>query len=180
MEAFVKTSRSRNNGFEILEDRRLMSVTAAPAYLVPTAPGVEVTPVLTAGDAAGDYRMAGIPDGLGAFDNGDGTFTVLMDHEMGPTLGVVRDHGAKGAFVSKWVIDKSTLNVLSGDDLINAPLTVGLVVFLLYVPVRITAIWIVSRRRARKRQHRQMRVEHIADLVGGRSRQRRRAGLQLA
>ena len=32
----------------------------------------------------------------------------------------------------------------------------------------------------RIRQHRQMRVEHIADLVGGRARQRRRAGFQLA
>lgn len=28
--------------FENLEDRRLMSLTAAPAYLVPTAPGVEI------------------------------------------------------------------------------------------------------------------------------------------
>ena len=32
--------------------------------------------------------MVGIPDGLGAFDNGDGTFTVLMNHELGNTQGV--------------------------------------------------------------------------------------------
>jgi hypothetical protein len=113
-------SRNRSNVFEDLENRRLMSVTTAPAYLVPTAPGVEVTPVLTAGDTASDYRMVGVPDGLGAFDNGDGTFTVLMDHELGPTQSGVHDHGAKGAFVSKWVIDKTTLNVLSGDDLIKS------------------------------------------------------------
>jgi hypothetical protein len=105
--------------FEALEDRRLMSVTAAPAYLVPTAPGVETTPLLTVGDSVGGYRMVGIPDGLGAFDNGDGTFTVLMNHELRPANGVVRDHGEKGAFVSKWVIDKATLNVLSGDDQIK-------------------------------------------------------------
>jgi hypothetical protein len=109
-----------NHGsFELLEDRRLMSVTATPAYLVPTAPGVEITPVLTAGDTVGDYRMVGIPDGLGVFDNGDGTFTVLMNHELRPTQGTVRSHGSTGAFVSKWVIDKTTLNVLSGDDLIK-------------------------------------------------------------
>ncbi len=29
--------------------------------------------------------MVGIPDGLGAFDNHDGTFTVLMNHELGNT-----------------------------------------------------------------------------------------------
>src|SRR4051812_17824263 len=68
--------------------------------------------------------MVGIPDGLGAFDNGDGTFTVLMNQEIGTTsagvpLGVVRDHGAAGAFVSEWVFDKTTLQVLSGKDLMH-------------------------------------------------------------
>src|SRR5262249_25089959 len=66
-----------------------------------------------------------IPDGLGAFDNGDGTFTVLMNHELVNTEGVARTHnaslgaGAHGAFVSEWVIDKATLQVLSGQDLIQ-------------------------------------------------------------
>ena len=63
--------------------------------------------------------MVGIPDGLGAFDNGDGTFTVLMNHELSPTQGVARDHGGIGAFVSKLVIDKTTLEVLQGSDLIK-------------------------------------------------------------
>ena len=31
------------------------------------------------------YRMARIPDGLGAFDNGEGTITVLMSHELTAT-----------------------------------------------------------------------------------------------
>ena len=30
----------------------------------------------------GGYRMVGIPDGLGAYDNGNGTFTLLMNHEI--------------------------------------------------------------------------------------------------
>jgi Domain of unknown function (DUF4114)/Bacterial protein of unknown function (DUF839) len=89
-------------------------------YIVPVAPGVEVKSILTVGDAAPNgYKMAGIPDGLGAFDNGDGTFTVLMNHEIGSTLGGVRAHGSKGAFVSKWVIKKSDLSVVSGSDLIQ-------------------------------------------------------------
>ena len=67
----------------------------------------------------GGYRMAGIPDGLGAYDNGNGTFTVLMNHEFPSTSGVAHGPLSKGAFVSNWVIDKSTLQVVSGGDLIR-------------------------------------------------------------
>ena len=98
---------------EQLEARQLLSTSAAP-YLVSTAPGVTITPLMTTGDsAANGYRMVGIPDGLGAFDNGDGTFTVLMNHELRSTQGITRAHGNKGAFVSKWIISKSTGEVLS-------------------------------------------------------------------
>ena len=55
--------------------------------------------------------MGGIPDGLGAYDNGNGTFTLLMNHEINNTLGITRAHGAIGAYVSEWVIDKTTLQV---------------------------------------------------------------------
>ena len=88
-------------------------------YLVRTVPGVVTKSILTTGDLVGGYRMAGIPDGLGAFDNGDGSFTVLMHHEIPSNLGVVRAHGGKGAFVSKWVIESDTLEVLRGEDLIK-------------------------------------------------------------
>ena len=88
-------------------------------YLVPVAPGVRLRSILTVGDTPTndpDYRMVGIPDGLGAFRNprardeggdrgtreedggehgkGRSTFTLLSNHEIGPTLGRVRDHGA--------------------------------------------------------------------------------------
>ena len=70
-------------------------------------------------DGVTPYRMVGIPDGLGAFDNGDGTFTVLMNHELPSSAGVVRAHGARGAFVSKWTVRTSDLTVLHGEDLIR-------------------------------------------------------------
>ncbi len=88
-------------------------------YLLRTRPGIVTTSVLTTGDSVAGYRMAGIPDGLGAFDNGDGTFTVLMNHEIPNDRGVVRAHGGKGAFISKWIIDKDSLQVLRGEDLIK-------------------------------------------------------------
>lgn len=100
------------------------STTTAP-YLLGTEPNVRFTSIATVGDVLdtkGDgsaYRMVGIPDGLGAYDNGDGTFTLLMNHELGSNVGVVRDHGAIGAFVSQWTIDKTTLQVVGVKDAIS-------------------------------------------------------------
>lgn len=95
-------------------------VNAPTAYVIPSTAGVRTTPLLTVGQAAlNGYRLVGIPDGMGGFDNGDGTYTILMNHEIGNTLGVNRAHGAKGAFVSKWTINKSNNLVTSGTDLIQ-------------------------------------------------------------
>lgn len=95
-------------------------------YLVSLDAGVDFTSLLTAGDTVRrmhkgnlDYAMVGIPDGLGAWDNGDGTITVLMNQELGSSLGVIRDHGGKGAFVSRWQVRKSDLKVLAGEDQIK-------------------------------------------------------------
>ncbi len=88
-------------------------------YLLSSDSHVYVESLLTVGDGVNGYRMAGIPDGLGAYDNGDGTFTVLMNHEISGASGAVRAHGATGAFVSQWVFDKTTLEAVSGGDLIQ-------------------------------------------------------------
>jgi hypothetical protein len=93
------------------------------AYVLPAGPHAAITKttsLLSVGDLVGDYKMVGIPDGLGAFDNGDGTFTLLMNHELTSAVGVTRAHGSKGAFVSKWVINKNTFAVVSGADLIQS------------------------------------------------------------
>ena len=94
-------------------------------YIVRSQPGVVTKAIFTVGDSANfkadgvtPYRMVGIPDGLGAFDNGDGTFTLLMNHELSNS-GIVRDHGANGSFVSKWTIRTEDLAVLNIQDLIQ-------------------------------------------------------------
>ncbi len=56
---------------------------------------------------------------MGAYDNGDGTFTLLMNHEIIHTAGIARAHGQPGAFVSRWVIDKASLQVLSIQDFLQ-------------------------------------------------------------
>src|SRR5262245_24560726 len=110
--------------FIVSNEAKGPSSSAAP-YLVHIDPAVSFESLLTTGDTVGtksdgtDWRMVGIPDGLGAFDNGDGTFTVLMNHELLATEGVVRDHGFAGAFVSRLVIDSTTLQVLHASDQIQ-------------------------------------------------------------
>jgi len=103
--------------------------TATAPYVLPIAPGVDITSILTTGDNIHGYVFGGIPDGLGAYDNEDGTMTVLVNHEIfadanGP-LGLVRSHGGKGAYVSEWVINKKTLEVISGADLMKSVYQMG-------------------------------------------------------
>jgi hypothetical protein len=99
-------------------------------YVIQSQPGVVTKSILTTGDSVGGYRMVGLPDGLGAFDNGDGTFTVLMNHELGATAGAVRAHGSAGAFVSRWTISKDDLSVVKGEDLVeNVNLVTGTTAF---------------------------------------------------
>jgi hypothetical protein len=100
-------------------------------YLLHATPGVVTFSVFTVGDSVNfkpagvtPYRMVGIADGLGAYDNGDGTFTVVMNHEIGGSisgemitpLGGIRAHGNAGAFVSRWTINKDTLEVFEVQD----------------------------------------------------------------
>lgn len=98
---------------------------SAPPFVSPTKPNALTISLLTSGDSVNakpdgtPYRMVGAPDGLGAYDNGDGTFTLLMNHEIAATAGIPRAHGTRGAFVSKWTIRKNDLRVLRGEDLIR-------------------------------------------------------------
>ncbi len=103
--------------------------TAKPPYLVPTAAGVVVDPVLSTGDIVPQgqtpaYQMSGIPDGLGAYSHGHGkgqhssgrdkqkgTYTVLMNHELGVTF--PRQPPGVNTRISKLTIDAKTNSVLS-------------------------------------------------------------------
>ena len=91
--------------------------------MLPFGAGNTTTSILTVGDIIGGYQLIGIPDGMGAYDNNNGTFTLLVNHELQPTVGAVRAHGSVGAFVSKWIVNKSDLSVASGSDLIQNVLT---------------------------------------------------------
>lgn len=94
-----------------------VSSSAAP-FIQALEPNAHVTAILTTGDTLGSSAglFGGVPDGIGAFDNGDGTITVLVNHEITNAQGIVRDHGSAGSYIDRIVIDKATLQVVSGDD----------------------------------------------------------------
>ena len=86
--------------------------TSQSPYLTSEQANVRIVSLLSAGDtvagatlATGQpWRFAGVPDGIGAYDNGDGTVTVLVNHELRPEEGGRHDTGAaSGAFVSRLV-----------------------------------------------------------------------------
>jgi hypothetical protein len=100
--------------------------TSTPPYTIPNPAlptgSVQTVSLLTTGDSIGGYRLVGIPDGLGAFQSG-GTLTILSNHELGATQGIMRAHGSAGAFVSRWEMTPGK-SVLSGRDHNTAPLDV--------------------------------------------------------
>lgn len=95
------------------------------AYLLPSQQSVKIIPLISAGNKiANGYRMAGTPDGLGAFDNGNKTFTLLVNHELLSIQGKARAHGGRGAFISRWMIQhpyhpKNSWKVTHGEDAIK-------------------------------------------------------------
>ncbi|MBL7974197.1 MAG: DUF839 domain-containing protein, partial [Candidatus Kapabacteria bacterium] len=88
-------------------------------YMQPAITNSFMTSIMTVGDSIGSYKMSGLMDGMGAYDNNNGTFTLLVNHEISAGLGKVRAHGSTGAYVSKWIVNKKDLQILSGSDLIS-------------------------------------------------------------
>lgn len=86
-------------------------------WLTSVAPGWSVQAIMNTGENIQGYRMAGIPDGLGILDNGDGTLSITMNHEIAADKGSARLHGGKGAFISRWKLDTARLTVTAGEDL---------------------------------------------------------------
>ena len=99
-------------------------------------PAVDVVSFLTVGDSVNmradgvtPYPFAGIPDGMGAYDNENGTMTLFITHEHTSTAnGVNHAHQPAGvvggAYVSRWIVNTSagadSLRVSNGDDLMTS------------------------------------------------------------
>lgn len=105
-----------------------LSTTSIAEQVEPTKPWIKpekegwyVMPLLNVGDRVGNtgYRMVGVPDGLGVLDNGDGTLSIFMNHELASDMGKLRAHFGRGAFISRWTPDIAKLKIVDGSDLIR-------------------------------------------------------------
>ena len=89
--------------------------------------GYTVDPIFTVGDKIGDYVPPGILDGIGAFSLNDTTVRLLVNHELGSTVGyeytLKNNTKLPGARVSFFDVDKRTLQItnsgLAYDTIIN-------------------------------------------------------------
>jgi hypothetical protein len=92
------------------------AATTVKPYVVPVGGEYEIRALFSVDDkvpllggALGqEYRMVGIPDGLGARPNGDGTSTLFMNHELNSSTEsepVVGGPANRGAIVSQWILD---------------------------------------------------------------------------
>ena len=111
---------------------------SATPYVLPVAGGgvLSVVSFMTVGDSVNlradgvtPYRMAGIPDGMGAYDNGDGTMTLFVNHEHTATAnGINHAHQPAGvvggSYVSRWIVKTTPgadfLRVTDGQDLMTS------------------------------------------------------------
>ncbi len=87
-------------------------------------PAIEVYPLLSVPEApedTPDYRLAGVPDGLGAFSHPHqpDVFEILLTHELRGNQGKVRSHGQRGAFISHWQVDTSEFTPSSPKLILN-------------------------------------------------------------
>ena len=103
-----------------------------PIYMSihPTAASAAtMTPWATAGDVVGGKTIAGVPDGMGAYANKDGTISVLSNHEIALTNSLftsddfaartTRAWGGTGAFVTKFTVKPSTMQVTKVEEAIK-------------------------------------------------------------
>lgn len=110
LQALIKAPGKGSAGF--YESTMLKDVTGGPALTVNSLiTNGEFTKSLNSGEVV--YAPTGIFDGLGAYDNKDGTYTVLANSELGITAGVpylVNGVALTGARISKFIVDKDVDN----------------------------------------------------------------------
>lgn len=89
-------------------------LTAERPYLVATDPAtLQIVPLISAGEMVAEYQMAGVPDGLGAYLDGDRA-VVFMNHELSPD-----DDSLSSSRVSRLELDPETGAVLSASYVID-------------------------------------------------------------
>jgi hypothetical protein len=85
----------------------------APVYLISASDGAALTVIATTGDTISGEVLRGIPDGMGALKNADGTLTLLSNHEISTSADIAskKDTGTWGSSISKMTFDPATKKI---------------------------------------------------------------------
>lgn len=97
------------------------AVESKPVYVESVGDGVTIQQILAAGDQPGDGNVfEGIPDGMGAIKNKNGTITIFISHEQAASdlfvSAIERHYGGFGTTISAVRFDPETNTVLSVKD----------------------------------------------------------------
>jgi hypothetical protein len=85
----------------------------APVYMISASDGATLSVIATTGDTISGEVLRGIPDGMGATKNADGTLTLLSNHEIstGADVPNKKDTGTWGSSISKMTFDPATKKI---------------------------------------------------------------------
>ena len=78
-----------------------------PIYMISTSSAVSLKPIATTGDTISGTVIRGIPDGMGAYNNGHGGITLLSNHEVAITDKVALRSKSE---TSQWGVSITAMN----------------------------------------------------------------------
>jgi len=98
-----------------------------PEYILATTQAASIKPLVYAGDSFSGFTVRGIPDGMGAYRNEDGTITLLSSHEVPSyapigTLAKAADAGKPvlGTSITKFILNSAGNRVMKASDFITS------------------------------------------------------------
>jgi hypothetical protein len=99
------------------------AIGSKPVYLLPTNSVVSIDPIATTGDKIGGLIIRGIPDGMGAYDNGQGGITILSNHEVAINDAIAKKSASTtstwGTTITKFNYSPNSRTITSASNLFN-------------------------------------------------------------
>jgi len=94
-----------------------------PVYVLSKSDGATLSVIATTGDKIGSEVLRGVPDGMGAMKNADGTLTLLSNHEISLSNLVAQASktatGTWGSSISKMTYDPKTDKIVKNENFIK-------------------------------------------------------------
>lgn len=99
------------------------AIGAKPVYLLSTHSAVSIDPIATTGDKINGLVVRGIPDGMGAFNNGQGGITILSNHEVAINDAIAKKSSSStstwGTSITKFNYSPNSRTITSATNLFN-------------------------------------------------------------